>query len=52
MFAEFAKKHDMELELLPQQSFYPDLTFVSRKIGTKYAVDIKSIYRKSDTKVR
>ena len=27
MFVEFAKKYELEMELSPQQNFYPDLTF-------------------------
>ena len=45
MFVEFDKKHDLEIELCPQQNFYPDLTFLHLKTGRKFAVDIKSTYR-------
>jgi restriction endonuclease EcoRV len=51
MFAEFAKKHDLEIELCPQQNFYPDLTFTHRASGSRFAVDIKSTYRTSTTEV-
>lgn len=51
MFADFASKHGLEIQLSPQQNFYPDLTFVHTKSGRKFAVDIKSIYRLSATDV-
>jgi hypothetical protein len=50
-FVKFADKHGFELQLSPQQNFYPDLTFVSKSTEAKYAVDIKSTYRVSDIKV-
>jgi hypothetical protein len=50
VFVRFAETHGFSLELSPQQNFYPDLTFVSKTTGAKYAVDIKSTYRVSDTK--
>lgn len=51
MFVEFGKKHGLKIELCPQQNFYPDLTFVHEQTGRKFAVDIKSTYRSSDTEV-
>ena len=51
MFVEFAKTHGLKLELCPQQNFYPDLTFTHEASGRKFAVDIKSTYRTSDTEV-
>ncbi len=51
MFVEFAKKHGLEIELCPQQNFYPDLTFTHRPSGRRFAVDIKSTYRTSATEV-
>jgi hypothetical protein len=51
MFAEFGKKHGLQIELCPQQNFYPDLTFTHAKSERKSAVDIKSTYRTSDTEV-
>jgi|CXWL01.1.fsa_nt_gi hypothetical protein len=51
MFVEFGKQHGLEIELSPHQNFYPDLTFVDRKTGNKFAVDIKSTYRVDDTNV-
>src|SRR5271154_6268647 len=44
MFTDFAAKHGLEIQLCPQQNFYPDLTFVHPKTGRKFAVDIKSTY--------
>lgn len=51
MFVEFAKTHELDIELSPQQNFYPDLTFKDRKTGRLFAVDIKSTYRRSETDV-
>ncbi len=51
LFTDFAAKHGFEIELCPQQNFYPDLTFVHPPSGTKFAVDIKSTYRISATDV-
>jgi hypothetical protein len=51
MFVEFAKKHDLQIELCPQQNFYPDLTFIHVPTGGKFAVDIKSTYRINETEV-
>lgn len=51
MFVEFAKTHGLQIELCPQQNFYPDLTFTHEKTRRKFAVDIKSTYRTSQTEV-
>jgi len=51
MFVEFAKTHGLKIDLCPQQNFYPDLTFTHEASGHKFAVDIKSTYRISDTEV-
>jgi hypothetical protein len=51
MFVEFGKTHGLKIELCPQQNFYPDLTFIHEKTGRKFAVDIKSTYRTSETEV-
>jgi hypothetical protein len=51
MFVEFGEQHGMDIELSPQQNFYPDLTFVDRQTGNKFAVDIKSTYRVDETNV-
>lgn len=42
---EFASKNNYEIHLALQQNHYPDLSFVSKATGKKYAVDIKSTYR-------
>src|SRR5437773_1763497 len=49
MFVEFGKSHGLKIELCPQQNFYPDLTFTHEASDRKFAVDIKSTYRTSDT---
>ena len=51
MFVEFGRAHGLKIELCPQQNFYPDLTFTHEQSGRKFAVDIKSTYRTSDTEV-
>lgn len=51
MFVEFAKTHGLKIDLCPQQNFYPDLTFTHETSGQKFAVDIKSTYRVSETQV-
>ena len=45
MFVEFGKAYNLQIELCPQQNFYPDLTFIHVPTGRKFAVDIKSTYR-------
>lgn len=52
IFHEFANKNKLVLELAPQQNFYPDLTFISKESGAKYAVDIKSTYCETSTKIK
>jgi len=51
MFEEFGRMHNLEIKLCPQQNFYPDLTFVHKSSGHKFAVDVKSTYRTSATEV-
>ena len=51
MFVEFGTNNGLKIELCPQQNFYPDLTFTHEATGRKFAVDIKSTYRTSDTEV-
>jgi restriction endonuclease EcoRV len=51
MFVKFAKTNGLKIDLCPQQNFYPDLTFTHEVSGRKFAVDIKSTYRTSDTEV-
>ena len=51
MFVEFAQQNGLKIELSPQQNFYPDLTFIDEDSGTRFAVDIKSTYRKNDAQV-
>ena len=51
-FEKFAEKNNLTLELPPQQNFYPDLTFISKKSGKKFAVDIKSTFKDSGNKIK
>jgi len=49
-FLEFAQRNNLELKLSPHQNYYPDITFIDSD-GEKYAVDLKSTYRATSTKV-
>src|SRR2546421_12948641 len=40
MFVEFAK-NGLDVELCPHQNFYPDLSFIHKRTGNMFAVDIK-----------
>jgi hypothetical protein len=51
-FEDFAKKNDLILELPPQQNFYPDLTFISKRTREKFAIDIKSTFKDSGNKIK
>lgn len=51
-FEKFAQANDLILELPPQQNFYPDLTFISKKSGEKFAVDIKSTFKSTANKIK
>lgn len=51
MFVEFAETHGFVIELSKHQNFYPDLTFIHKETGRKFAVDIKSTYRNKATDV-
>lgn len=52
MFVEFASTHGLKVESAPEQNAYPDLTFTDEKTGQKFAVDVKSTYRHSATRVK
>ena len=43
---EFSEKYNYKMVLSKEQNFYPDISFVDFK-GNKFAVDIKSTYRKN-----
>lgn len=51
-FEKFAHKNDLILKLPPQQNFYPDLTFISKASGKKFAVDIKSTFKDTGNKIK
>lgn len=51
-FEKFANNNNLDLLLPPQQNFYPDLTFVSKDSGEKFAVDIKSTFKDSKNKIK
>lgn len=51
-FHKFAEKYNLILELPTQQNHYPDLTFISKDNGEKYAVDIKSTFKDSDNNIK
>jgi len=46
----FAEKNGFEILLSKEQNFYPDLTLVDKN-GNKYAIDLKSTYRKDEKSV-
>jgi len=46
----FAEKNGFKIILNKEQNFYPDITFVDQN-GYKYAIDIKSTYRKDEKTV-
>lgn len=47
---KFAVSNNFKLLLSKEQNFYPDITFVDEN-GFKYAIDIKSSYRKDEKSV-
>lgn len=47
---QFAKENGYKMVLSKEQNFYPDISFVDNE-GNKFAVDIKSTYRKNNQKV-
>ncbi|MBD5323163.1 MAG: restriction endonuclease [Bacteroides sp.] len=47
---KFAQDNRLRLELTKEQNFYPDVTFIDCE-GNLFAVDLKSSYRKSSTKI-
>ncbi|MFP5206329.1 MAG: type II restriction endonuclease [Acidobacteriota bacterium] len=51
MFVDFGIAHELEIQLCPQQNFYPDLTFTHLPTKHIFAVDIKSTYRVNGSKV-
>jgi len=46
----FAERNNFKIILSKEQNFYPDITFVDEN-GYKYAIDIKSTYRKDEKSV-
>lgn len=47
---KFAQDNGLKLKLTKEQNFYPDITFIDGD-GNLFAVDIKSSYRKSPTRI-
>jgi len=47
---QFAQENGYKMVLCKEQNFYPDVTFIDQK-NNKYAVDLKSTYRKSERDV-
>lgn len=47
---KFAQDNDLRLELTKEQNFYPDVTFIDNE-GNLFAVDLKSSYRKTSTRI-
>ena len=49
-FMKFAQTHGFILEPAEHQNWYPDLTFIlSKNPNVKFAVDLKTSYRKNET---
>lgn len=51
-FEKFAQKYNLKLILPPQQNFYPDLSFVCKETGNKFAVDIKSTFKDNNDRIK
>lgn len=47
---KFAQDNALQLELTKEQNFYPDITFIDNE-GNLFAVDLKSSYRKTSTRI-
>lgn len=47
---KFAQDYELQLELTKEQNFYPDITFIDNE-GNLFAVDLKSSYHKTSTKI-
>lgn len=47
---KFAQDNELQLELTKEQNFYPDITFIDKE-GNLFAVDLKSSYRKTTTRI-
>lgn len=47
---KFAQDNNLQLELTKEQNFYPDITFADND-GNLFAVDLKSSYRKTSTRI-
>lgn len=44
ILADFSTKHNYDLQVAPEQNYYPDATFTDTS-GCKFALDIKTTYR-------
>lgn len=47
---KFAQDNGLQLELTKEQNFYPDITVVDDE-GNLYAINLKSSYRKTPTRI-
>ena len=47
---EFSQENNYKMVLSKEQNFYPDVTFIDVE-NNKYALDIKSTYRKNEKRV-
>ena len=48
---KFADENNYEIVLSGHQNYYPDITFIDKNSGEKIALDLKSTYRTSQTRV-
>ena len=45
VLVKFAHENDYEMHLSPHQNHYPDISFVHKSSGARFALDLKSTYR-------
>ena len=51
IIVKFSKENNYEMVLSSHQNHYPDITFIDRKTKKKIALDLKTTYKISSTKV-
>lgn len=51
LLLRFAEDNGLKLVLAKEQNYYPDITFIDGQ-GNRFAVDLKSSYRKSPTRIK
>ena len=51
IISRFAQEHKLKMVLAEHQNHYPDISFIDESDNTYFAMDIKSTYKTSETKV-